>query len=104
LRLDSVTKIACFAQIGQFLNFFSFPSNFCDCSLSSPFTLSLKLTVLLLKNIHFCFISSSNLQGKGMGFLFLTSYLLIMVLVSCFVSYFCDLSNIVFEHGFGLFH
>ena len=62
---------------------------------------SLKITVSLLKNLHFCIISSSNLQGKGMGFLFLTSYFMIMVLFSWFVSYFCDLSNIVFVHGFG---
>ena len=81
-RLNSVAKIACFAQIGQFLNVFSFPSNISDCSLSSSFTLSLKLTVLLLKNLYFCIISFSNLQGKGMGFLFLTSYFMIMVLFS----------------------
>ena len=35
-RLNSVVNIACFAQIGQFLKRLGFPSNFCDCSLSSP--------------------------------------------------------------------
>ena len=53
-----------------------------------PFYPSPKLTVSLSKNLHFCNISSSNLQGKGMGFLFLTSYFMIMVLFSWFVSYF----------------
>ena len=33
-QLDSIAKIVCFAQIGQFLNVFSFPSNICDYSLS----------------------------------------------------------------------
>ena len=82
---------------------FQFSLEHSDYSLSSPFKLSLKLTVLLSKNLHFCIISSSNLQGKGMGFFSLTSYFMIMVLFSWFVSYFCDLSNVVFKHGFGLF-
>ena len=39
---------------------------------------SLKLTVSFSKNLHFCFISTSNLQEKGMGFLFLTTYFMFL--------------------------
>ena len=72
---------------GQFLNLFSFPSNISNYSSSSlPETLS-NSPRHSRTNLDFCIISSSNLKGKGLGFLFLTSYLLIMVLFSCFVSY-----------------
>ena len=37
-----------------------------------------------LRNLHFCFISTSNLQKKGMGFLSLTTYFMFWALFSCF--------------------
>ena len=60
-----------------FKNFLIFPSTFCDCSLSSLFLSQLKLTQTLcvtLYKLHFCIFSPPNLQEKGMGSHFLTSY------------------------------
>ena len=75
-RLTSVTKNACFVFRREFLKLFQyFSSNFCDCSLSSPFLSQLNLTQTLYVthlNLHFCIIFFSNLQEKGMGFLCLT--------------------------------
>ena len=54
-----------------------FPSNISDCSLSSPFQTSLKLTVSLSKNLHFCIF---NLQiSKKKVWVFLSS-----IYISCF--------------------
>ena len=61
-----------------------FPSNISDCSFSSPFQTSLKLTVSLSKNLYFCIFSSSNLQEKGMGFSILHLYFMFLVLFSWF--------------------
>ena len=103
-RLDSVVKITCFAQIGQFLNVFSFPSNISNCSLSSPFQTSLKLTVSLSKNLHFYIISTSFFK-KRYGF----SYYLIAfhVYCMCFLD-FCVvvwvLWHLLFMYGMGLFY
>ena len=61
-----------------FKTFSVFPSTFCDGSLSSPFLSQLKLTQTLhvaLYKLHFCTFSPPNLQEKGMGSHFLTSYL-----------------------------
>ena len=46
-----------------FQNFFSFPSSFSDCSLSSPKYLSQTLC-LFWKSFHFCIMSSSNIKKK----------------------------------------
>ena len=64
-QLDLVEKIACFAQICQFLNVFSFPSNISDCSLSSPF----QTHRVTLKEPTFLHHFSLNLLEKGMVFL-----------------------------------
>ena len=61
-----------------------FPSNISDCSFSSPFQTSLKLTVSLSKNLYFCIFSSSNLQEKGMGFSILHLYFMFLVLFPWF--------------------
>ena len=61
-----------------------FPSNIFDCSLSSPFQTSLKLTVSLSKKLYFCIFSTSNLQEKGMGFSILNLYFMFLVLFSRF--------------------
>ena len=88
-RLISVAKNTCFAFQRQFLKTFSvFPSNFCDCSLSSPFLSQLKLTRTLLK-LHFFIITSQDLQEKGMGFLCLTWFFMFRVLFSWFLSCHC---------------
>ena len=56
-RLVSIVKNACFyvSKI-VFKTFSVFPSNFCDCSLSSPFLSQLELTQTLLK-LYFYIIS-----------------------------------------------
>ena len=95
-RLTLVAKNTCLAKTGAIFKSFSvFPRSFCDCSLSlstvsfpnaqcNPFQ-----TPLLL---HF-FSKSSR---KGMGLLFLTSYVMVCVLLSCRLGcYFC---HIVFNH------
>ena len=64
-----------------------FPSNIFDCSLSSPFQTSLKLTVSLSKKLYFCIFSTSNLQEKGMGFSILNLYFMFVVLF----SWFCEM-------------
>ena len=74
-----------------FKTFSVFPSNFCDCSLSSPFLSQLKLTQTLVK-LHFCIISSQDLQEKGMGFLCLIWFFMSQV--------YCVLRYIVFEFFF----
>ena len=65
----------------QFLNLFSFPLNFHDCSLSSPFQTSLKLIVPLSKNLHF-YIISTLIFKKKVWF----SYYLIAFHVYCLCS------------------
>ena len=77
-------RVLCFED--SFLKTFSiFPSNFCDCSLSSPF-LSLKHSVSHFKKHSFLHHFFSNLQEKGMGFLYLTSFFMFW---GCF-SWFCE--------------
>ena len=61
------------------------PNTPCHC-LQTPFL------------IHFF----SNLQEKGMGLLFLTSYFMFWVLSSCFMSCHFDLRYTMFEHVFFL--
>ena len=67
-RLISVAKNACFAFRRKFLKLFQyFPSNFCDCSLSSPFLSQLNLTQTLCVthlNLHFCIIPSLIFKKK----------------------------------------
>ena len=65
-----------------FKTFSVFPSNFCDCSLSSPF-LSLKHSVSHFKNHSFLHHFFSNPQEKGMGFLYHTSFFMFWV---CFLD------------------
>ena len=64
-----------------FKTFLVFPSNICDCSLSSPF-LSLKHSMSHFKNHSFLHHFFSNLQEKGMGFLCLTSFFMFLVCFS----------------------
>ena len=99
-----VTKITCFAQIGQFLNVFNFPLNISDCSLSSPFQTSLKLTRSLSKNLHFYIISTSFFK-KRYGF----SYYLIAfhVYSMCFLDFYVVvwvLWHMLFMYGMGLLY
>ena len=82
-----------------FKTFSTFPRNFYVYSLSlttetNSNTLCHSLQTPLL--LHFF----SNLQEKGMGLLFLTSYFMFWVLFSCFLSCYCDLRYTVFEHVF----
>ena len=88
LQLDSVAKIACFAQIGQFLNFFSFPSNYCDYSLSSSFHPSPKHTVHSTQTSIVDHLSNLILQEKGMGSYFLTLFYMFMSVFLRFVGFF----------------
>ena len=99
-----VTLATCFSRKKRvfcvsktvFRTFSVFPSNFCDCSLCSPFLSQLKLTQTLLK-LHFCIISSQDLQEKGMGFLCLTWFFMFQVLFFLFLSCHCVLRYTVFE-------
>ena len=82
-----------------FKTFSAFPRNFYVYSLSlttetNSNTLCHSLQTPLL--LHFF----SNLQEKGMGLLFLTSYFMFWVLFSWFLCCHCDLRYIVFEHVF----
>ena len=92
-RLDSVVKIACFAQIGQFLNVFSF-----SLELLWPFIVfltwnTLKLTVSISNKLPFLHHFNSKSSRKRYGF----SYYLIAfhVYSMCFLDLwfvfeFCD--------------
>ena len=98
VTLDLVMKIACFAQIGPFLNFFSFPSNFCNYSLSSSIHPFPKHTMHSTKNSIVDHLSKLILQEKGMGFIFLTLFYMYMSLFLhfvrlCWVCVFCNYSN-----------
>ena len=81
-RLNPVAKIVCFAQISKFLKPFEFSSNILWLFIIFLTQTSLKLTMSLSKNLNFCIISTSNLQEKGMGFLFLTTYFMFWALFS----------------------
>ena len=71
-RLTSAAKNACFAQWGQFLKSFSvFPRTF--VTIHFP-----KHSVSPSSNSIFCFISTQNLQEKGMGFHSHTLYFLFL--------------------------
>ena len=100
-RLDSVVKITCFAQIGQFLNFFSFPLNFCDYSLSSSFYPSPKHTVHLTQTSIVDHLSNLILQEKGMGFYFLTLFYMYMSVFLHFVR-FCCVCVFCYDSNMGL--
>ena len=88
----------------NFWTFSVFPSNFHDCSLSSPFQTSFKLIVSLSKNLHFYIISTSFFK-KRYGF----SYYLIVfhVYSMCFLD-FCVvvwvLWHMLFTYGMGLLY
>ena len=64
----------------------SFPRTFCDYSLSSPLK-PLSNSLSHSQKPSFLFHSTSNLQGKGMGFLSLTTYFMFWALF----SWFCEL-------------
>ena len=91
--LDLVAKNAWFAQKGQFLKLFSFPSNFSDCSLSSLF-ISLTNPPCVSQKSPLFFIISTSFFKKRYGF----SYYLIAfhVYSMCFLDFwvvakFCDI-------------
>ena len=88
VTLNLVMKIACFAQIGPFLNFFSFPSNFCNYSLSSSFHPFPKHTMHSTINSFVDHLSNLILQEKGTGFCFLTLFCMYMSVFLHFV-WFC---------------
>ena len=84
MRLDSIAKIACFcANRSFFKNFWVSLEHFVTIHYLPHLNLSQTHRVTL-NNLHFCFISTSNLQENGMGFLFLTTYGCYHVLVSLF--------------------
>ena len=69
-----------FCKNKEIFKHFEFPSNFCDFSLSSlPETL-LNSPCHSWTNFHFYIISTQNLQEKGMGFLFFSTYFMFWVL------------------------
>ena len=80
LQLDSVAKIVCFAQMGQFLNVFSFSLELLWLFIVFLTWNTLKLTVSPFNIPLFFIISTSNLQEKGMVFLFLSTYFMFWVL------------------------
>ena len=100
-RLDSVAKIACFAQIGQFLNVFSFPSNFCDYSLSSLFHPFPKHTVHSTQTSIVDHLSNLILQENNMGFYFLTLFYMFMSVFLHFVR-FCCVCVFCYDSNMGL--
>ena len=67
-----------FAQIGQFLNVFSFSLELLWLFIVFLTWNTLKLTVSLSNKLYI--ISTQNLQEKGMSFLFLSTYFMIWVL------------------------
>ena len=97
-RLNSVAKIACFTQIGQFFETFGFSLELLWLFIVFPNWTSLKPTVLLTKipivTHHFHF----NLQEKGMGFLFFLSISCSLPWTSWFVSCYWDL-RFIDEYG-----
>ena len=96
-RLVLVAKNACFAfQILFFKTFSVFPSNFCDCSMSSPFLFQLKLTQTLLK-LHFCIISSLNFKKKIWVFS-------VSLYFSCFECAFLDSVSVLLPLCFEKYH
>ena len=64
LQLDSVAKIVCFAQMGQFLNVFSFPSNFSNCSLFGLFISLTNPPCVSQKSPLFFIISTSFFKNR----------------------------------------
>ena len=64
LRLDSVGKIAWFAQKGQFLKLFSFPSNFSNCSLFGLFISLTNPPCVSQKSPLFFIISTSFFKNR----------------------------------------
>ena len=92
-------------KMGQFSNLFNFPSNISDWSSSSlPETLS-NTPCHSQTNFHFCIISSSNLQEKGMGF----SYYLIVFhdYIMCFLDFWVVvwvLWHLLFMYELGLLY
>ena len=67
-RLDSVAKIACFAQIGQFLNFFSFSLKLLWLFIVCLTWNTLKLTMSLSNKLPFLHHFNSKSSRKRYGF------------------------------------
>ena len=81
LRLDSVAKIACFAQIGWFLNVFNFfPWTSVTVHCLPYLKHSQTHRVTHWTNFHFYIISTQNIQEKGMSFLFFSTNFMFYVL------------------------
>ena len=81
-----------------FKTFSIFPSNFCDCSLSSSFLSQLNLTQTLRVthlNLHFCIIPSPIFKKKGVGFLYLTRFLHVLRIIFFLLGCHCELRNTV---------
>ena len=79
-----------------FNTFLVFPSNFCDCSLSSPLLSQLKLTQTLLK-LHFCIISSQIFKKKVWVFS-------VSLHFPCFECAFLDFVSVLLPLWFEKYH
>ena len=94
VTLDLVAKISCFAQICPFLNFFSFPSNFCNYSLSSSFHPFPKHCALNQK-LHYWSSLQPHSPRKRYGFLFSHSILHVCEWISSFCEILLSLCVII---------
>ena len=102
-QLNPVAKIACFAQIGQFLKPFEFPLNFCDYSLSSLFEPLSNSPCLSRKTSIFFNISTSISKKKVWIFLLSLSISYSLPWISWFVSFYWGLCYMGFRTWVGLF-
>ena len=93
-RLDSVTKIAYFAHIGQFLNVFSFSLKHLWLFIVFFVWTFFSITVFTHKFSYSSYSLSSftNLQVK-VWFLFLSQYVLHILLYTSWIVCFCCISN-----------
>ena len=73
-RLDSVGKITWFAQKGQFLKLFSFPSNFSNCSLFGLFISLTNPPCVSQKSPLFFIISTSFFKNRYGFSYYLTAF------------------------------
>ena len=80
-RLNSVTKIVCFVQIGQFLKPFKFSLELLWLFIVFPVFYLSQTHQFTLEKPPFVHHFNFNLQEKGMGFLILTIYFMLFAMV-----------------------